>query len=110
VDRTGWVDLGGFKVAIDTYNTTGRVVVAVRPEDISISTSPVPEAVEFTAYSVLPSGADSTILASRGDTTITIKEMGISKIAMDQKVWLKFDPKTLNLYDQESGNLIVAKR
>jgi ABC-type sugar transport system ATPase subunit len=109
VDRNGWVDLGGFKVAIDTYNATGKVVVAVRPEDISISTSPVAEAIEFTAYSVLPSGADTTILVRRGDTTITVKEMGISKIEMDQRVWLKFYPTTLNLYDQESGNLIVTR-
>jgi len=59
---------------------------------------------------VLPSGADSTIMAQRDNTTITVKEMGISKIAMDQKIWLKFDSKTLNLYDKESGNLIGATR
>jgi len=57
----------------------------------------------------LPSGADSTILARLGDTEITVREMGISKIEMDDKIWLKFDPQTLNLYDRESGNLIVSK-
>jgi ABC-type sugar transport system ATPase subunit len=64
--------------------------------------------VEFIAYSVLPSGADSTIVARLGETELTIRVMGISKIQMDQKIWLKFDPQTLNLYDKESGNLILA--
>ena len=65
---------------------------------------------EFSAYSVLPSGADSTIVARQGDIELTIKVMGISKIKMDQKIWLTFDPQTLNLYDKESGNLIVSNR
>jgi ABC-type sugar transport system ATPase subunit len=101
------VDLGTFKIAVDTSRATGRVVVGIRPEDISIVERPEPGTVEFIAYSVLPSGADSTIVARKGDTELTIRVMGISKIRMDDKIWLKFDPKTLNLYDKESGNLII---
>ncbi len=109
VDGQGSVNLGKFNLSVDTHNTVGAVVVAVRPEDISISTHPVPEAVEFSAYSVLPSGADTTILARLGDIEITVKEAGTSQIKMDDKIWLKFDPDTLNLYDKESGKLIVSK-
>jgi ABC-type sugar transport system ATPase subunit len=109
VNEDNSVDLGRFKIAMDTTNASEKVVVAVRPEDIAISAVPVQGAVEFTAYSVLPSGADSTILARLGGTEITVREMGISKIEMDDKIWLKFDPQTLNLYDRESGNLIVPK-
>jgi multiple sugar transport system ATP-binding protein len=105
----GAVNLGKFRVVADTHNAPEKVVVAVRPEDISISTKPVPEAVEFTAYSVLPSGADSTIVARLEDVEITVKVAGISKIKMDDRIWLKFSPDTLNLYDKESGNLIVSK-
>ena len=83
-------------------------MIAVRPEDISVLTKPEQDAVEFTAYSVLPAGADSTIVAKRGETELIVKVMGISKIKMDQKIWLKFDPDTLNLYDKESGNLVAA--
>jgi multiple sugar transport system ATP-binding protein len=108
VDGHGSVNLGKFRIAVDTHNASGKVVVAVRPEDISISTKPVPGAVEFSAYSVLPSGADSTILARLGDIEITLKEAGISKLKMDDKIWLKFNPDALNLYDKESGNLVVS--
>jgi len=102
------VDLGGFKITVDTYNTTGKVVIGVRPEDIIVSTSPTLGAVEFSAYSVLPSGADSTIVARKGDIELTIRVMGISKIKMDEKIWLTFDPSTLNLFDKDDGNLITS--
>ena len=61
------VDLGTFKITMDTFMTTGKVVVGIRPEDITISERPEPGAVEFNAYSVLPSGADSTIVARLGE-------------------------------------------
>jgi hypothetical protein len=54
------------------HNAVGKVVVAMRPEDIAISPELVPGAVEFTAYSVC-SGADSTIVARLEDTEITVK-------------------------------------
>lgn len=102
------VKVGDFALDVDTFNARGQIVVAVRPEDIAVLTEPELNAVEFTAYSVLPAGADSTIVAQRGDVEITVKVMGISKIKMDQKIWLKFDPTSLNLYDKESGNLVTG--
>lgn len=109
VDGNGSINLGKFKMAANTHNAFGSVVVAVRPEDVTISTTPVPGAVEFSAYSVLPSGADTTIIARLDDMEITVREAGISKIALDDKIWLKFNPEKLNLYDKQSGNLVVAR-
>lgn len=102
------VDLGKFNVPVETYNKTGEVVLGIRPEDIVVSTKPDNGAVEFKAYSVLPSGADTTIVARKGDTELTVKEMGVSKIGMDQDIWLSFKPESINLYDKESGNLIIG--
>jgi multiple sugar transport system ATP-binding protein len=102
------VNLGKFEIAMPTHGASGDVVVGVRPEDISITTKPVPGAVEFSAYSVLPSGAESTIIAKLGDLEITVKEIGISKIKMDEKIWLKFDPDCINLYIKETGNLVSS--
>jgi ABC-type sugar transport system ATPase subunit len=103
------VDLEGFQIGMDTSGAPEKVVVAVRPEDVVISPEPVPGSVEFTAYSVLPSGADSTIIAQLGELEITVRVMGISTINMDDKIWLTFDPQTLNLYDRESGELVVLR-
>ncbi len=106
-DGHGCVNVGDFAMDVDSGYPAGKVVVAVRPEDISISAQPFAGGVDFTAYSVLPAGSDSTILAKRGAIELNVKELGISKIKMDEKVWLRFDPNTLNLFDQDSGNLIV---
>jgi len=100
------VDFGPFSIPINAPKAGGRVVVAVRPEDIAVSTVPTAGAVEFAAYSVLPAGADSTIVARLADRELTVRVSGISKIRMDDRIWLSFDPRTLNLYDKESGNLL----
>jgi multiple sugar transport system ATP-binding protein len=108
IDGKNLVDLGDFNINVDTHMSSGKVVVGIRPEDIYVSSDPIPGAVEFKAYSVLPSGADSTIVARQGKIELTIRVMGISQIKMDEKIWLSFDPKTLNLYNKESGNLITS--
>lgn len=100
------VNLGKFKLTVASTKSSGEVMVSVRPEDVSISSEMIPDAVEFSAYSVLPSGADSTVVAKLGDVEITVRVSGISKIKMDDKIWLKFDPAMINLYEKQSGNLI----
>ncbi len=104
----GCVKLAEFSVNVNTHAARGPVVVAVRPEDIGVSTKPVPDGVPFSAYSVLPAGADTTIVARNGNTELNVREMGISKIKMDDKIWLTFDPTSLNLYDKETSDLIAA--
>lgn len=101
------VDLGKFNVPVFTFSHTGDVVVGIRPEDISVSTHEVDGGVEFVTYSVLPTGADTTIIARKGDTELTIKEIGVSKLQMDQKIWLTFNKEAINLYDKATGNLIT---
>ncbi len=106
VSSTNIVDVGKFNVPVKTFNQTGEVVVGIRPEDITVSTKQNDGGAEFQAYSVLPSGAETTIIARKGDTELTVREMGVSKIKMDQKIWLTFNDDAINLYDKASGNLV----
>src|SRR5574338_572282 len=59
IDGQNAVKVGDFRLNAETLGARGRAMVAVRPEDISVLTEPVAGAVEFSAYSVLPAGADS---------------------------------------------------
>jgi ABC-type sugar transport system ATPase subunit len=102
------IDVGGCRLQMDTHGASGNVIVGVRPEDISVSIKPVVGGNECVAYSVLPAGADSTIIARKGLTEFTAKVMGTTQIRMDEKIWLTFRPETINLYDRESGNLIAT--
>ncbi len=107
VAQKGTIDLEHFKINLNTWQAHGEVVLAVRPEDVTVTTVPSPEAVEFSAYSILPSGADSTIIAKRENIEITIREPGISKMNLDEKIWLIFDPKAINLFLKETGALVT---
>ncbi len=84
----------------------GAVVAAFRPEDIRISLEPLPQAIEFKTYAVLPAGSEIMVTAKRGDLTVVVKETRDIEIEMDRSVWLTFDTKKLNLYDKASGDLI----
>ncbi len=103
------VDFGYFRLPLETHHAEGQVVVAVRPEDIAVSLQSTPDAIEFKAYSVLPAGADSTIVARRESLEMTVKVSGISKVKMDDRIWLTFDAASMNLYDKASGNLIPSR-
>lgn len=100
------VDIGEFKVPVNTFNQSGEVVIGIRPEDITVNNKAEGDGVEFQAYSVLPAGADTTIVARKGDIELTVKEMGVSKIQMDQKIWLSFKREAINLFDKATGNLV----
>lgn len=102
------VEVGHFHVPVNTKDATGDVVLGIRPEDIAISLDPVEYGEEFVAYSVLPSGADTTIIARQEQYELSVKEIGVSSIEMDQKIWLCFKKDAINLYDKQSGNLINA--
>jgi len=101
------VDIGSVTVPVKTYQHSGAVVIGIRPEDISISTQSGNGGIEFQAYSVLPSGAETTIVAHKGDVELIVKEIGHSKIKEDQKIMLSFKAETINLFDKVSGNLVT---
>ena len=61
------VDTGNFNVPVKTYQQNGEVVIGIRPEDVTISKEP-DGGIEFQAYSVLPSGAETTIIARKGNS------------------------------------------
>lgn len=106
VTKQDTVNVGKFNIPVKTHNKFGEVVVGLRPEDIIVHPAPVDQSVEFVAYSVLPSGAETTIIARLGDTELIIKEMGVSKIQMDQKIWISFKEEAINLYDKHTEELI----
>jgi len=83
------------------------VVAAIRPEDILLSPEPVPGAVEFIVYSALPAGSELIVHAQRNQAVLTIKETRRHiKVEVDQRVWLQFEPDSINLYDKQTEQLL----
>ena len=99
-----------FEIARVPMRASGAVVAAIRPEDVQISITPDPKAVEFKAYSVLPAGSEVVVTANCGTTSLVIRETRDINIEMDRSIWLTFDTKKINLYDKQTGNLISPSK
>lgn len=98
--------LDSFQIAHVPARASGSIVAAIRPEDAHISLSPLPEAVEWMVYSVLPAGSEIIVNVRRNNLMLTIRETRTISLEMDRCVWLTFDPNAINLFDKETGNLI----
>ncbi len=99
-----------FEIRGIPVRASGPAVAAIRPEDIHISFTPSPEAIECMVYSVLPAGSEIIVNARRQNLMLTIKETRAINIEMDRCVWLTFDANTINLYDKQTSNLIASSR
>lgn len=87
----------------------GRSVVAsIRPEEVQLSLSPEEGAVPFTIYSALPGGADLIVKARKEGIEVTCRMMADLILEPDTTVYLRFPPRAVNLYDQQSGRLIYS--
>jgi ABC-type sugar transport system ATPase subunit len=109
VDGTVRLKCGAFEINDVPTLASGAVVAAIRPEDIHISLEKIPNAAEFKTYAVLPAGSEIIVNARCGDSALVVKETRDIEIEMDRSIWLSFDTKKINLYDRQSGDLIVSR-
>ena len=86
-----------------------ELVVAARPEDVTLLTSRENKALDFRVHAVLPSGPELIIQLTRGDQMVVVRETRQMDLAMDQTVWIQFDPTALNLYDRRDGRILTPK-
>jgi len=79
-------------------------VLAIRPEQIAVSTEK--GMLEGTVYSSMPAGSETLVHIKVGETMLLAKELGITNLEPNQKVWVTINPHTTNVYDKESTILI----
>ncbi len=107
-DGKCWLETEEFKLPAAWFPSQSKVIVAARPEDITILLEPEPGAPEFKVYAVLPAGPEAFIQLRRRDRTLVVRESRQIDLRMDQSVWLKIDPSEINLYDEKTGLLLTA--
>jgi len=96
-----------FEIALDWAPTSENIIVAIRPEDVVLDLEPAADAVEFEVYTVLTAGAELVVQAKRANTIVTICEPRWLELKIEQPIWVRFDPATINLYDKKSGKLLA---
>lgn len=87
------------------------VILGIRPEQITISREKTqPNQVEAHVYAGMPAGSETLVTVRVGEKLITVKELGSTYYTGDEKVYLSFDAKKINVFDKKSENLIKYSR
>jgi ABC-type sugar transport system ATPase subunit len=104
-DQT-WLQASSFRFEIPWLPKRSDVIIAVRPEDVILRLEPEENSVEFRVYAVLPAGPEVIIHTRYDDATLVIRETRQLSLKMDQNVWIRIDPASINLYDKGTGELM----
>jgi multiple sugar transport system ATP-binding protein len=85
-----------------------RIVLgAIRPEDATLSSTPLPEAaIAGTVYSALPAGPETIIQVKVGNQRLTVLHEKTFDMKIGVQVYLFIPPEKLLFYDKETGKLI----
>ena len=81
-------------------------VLAIRPEQIAISTQPVGGAIPVTIYANQPAGSGTITTLKAGTDEFLAKDIGQIRYDLDQKVWAIIDQDKINIYNKETTRLI----
>jgi len=79
-------------------------VLAVRPEQVTLNIES--GILEGAVYSSMPAGSETLVHINVKETMLLTKELGITNLVPNQKVWITINPNTANVYDKGSGLLI----
>ncbi|WP_455582029.1 ABC transporter ATP-binding protein [Dysosmobacter sp.] len=86
---------------------SAAVTLGIRPEQLTISRRRDDgHQVEGHVYSGMPAGSETLVSVRVGAAMLTVKELGSTHYASDEKVYLGFNPKKINVFETESENLI----
>ena len=99
---------GGVRWPLDTApGAEGQAVAyGVRPEHLTLA--PDGNGVPGEIIVVEPTGAETELLIKVGDAQVTLRTHGRSSVNSDQKVGLVVDPANVHVFDQATGQRLVA--
>lgn len=114
-DGGGALDVTEFQVTLSKETldvirkdaSGSELVLGVRPEDMKVSKSSVPDGIQATVYVIEPIG-DSVIVDARvGGTLIRAKADPAFQARLDDTVYLTFDTKRMHVFDKKTGITIL---
>lgn len=84
-----------------------EVMVGFRPEDIEVTQRPADGAVKARVYAVLTTGADIMLTLETGGCQITARCGKGAGIGMDDTIYFRIDPSTINVFDSVTGRSLT---
>jgi multiple sugar transport system ATP-binding protein len=100
---------GGFEYPVGSRWTkllTARapedLILGIRPEDMSVLTSPSSGAVLATVYVTEQLGREILLSATLGESTVRAFAPADAELVTGQEVWLSFEERAIHLFDRET--------
>lgn len=87
-------------------DVTFDCILGIRPEKVTISTSPIPGAIKASVYSVQPAGSETIINLKVAGESLLVKELGIKNYRMDQDVYISYELGKANVFEKAGGRLV----
>jgi len=103
-----------------SYPATGRLkpaasapagatlVFGARPEDISVSLGPQPNAIRATVYMSEPLGRENLLTLKVADTMFKVLAPPDLHVNLDQEVWLTCNEERVHLFDEGTGKSMTS--
>jgi multiple sugar transport system ATP-binding protein len=84
-----------------------EITLGIRPEQLTISrVKDDAHQVEGHVYSGMPAGSETLVTVKVGNSMLTIKELGSTHYSSDETVYLGFNPKKVNVFENTTEMLI----
>jgi multiple sugar transport system ATP-binding protein len=90
----------------EDFKDSQEVVVAVRPEDLTIDQKERKDTVEYTTDDSFNAGSALFLNLTRKSSTLLASVDRNFTARRGDKVYVEFNPSSCNVYDKESGNII----
>ncbi len=84
-----------------------HLVLGVRPEDITVSREPAPNAIEGTVYIWEVLGKETLVTVECGGVQLKAGTATAMRLDLSDHVWLKPAPEGIRIFDAETGRILV---
>ncbi len=101
--------IGGKWTDILEARKPGELILGIRPEDMSVSTSPSPRAIRATVYVIEQLGREILLNAKIGEEMVRAFAAADAQLGAEQDVWLTFNELAIHLFDGETERSLSSR-
>lgn len=87
--------------------TASEVTLGIRPEDVKVSNSKTPKAIEGEVYVVEPLGAESMVNIKLGKDIVKAKTTALTDSAVGKRTWVEFSRSKVHIFS-EDGHAVLG--
>ncbi|WP_282943271.1 ABC transporter ATP-binding protein [Paenibacillus sp. RC67] len=98
--------LGRLEVSCESLASGKELMLALRPEDITVGPAPQANGIRCSVTSVFPAGSETLLQLQTGDVQLMAKLLGQAELDLNSEVWITIPLEKVNVYDAGSGSLL----